>query len=309
MKNDLAPDLLKLLQHWGPRWHADITAGRDAMFKAWAPLLQASAMDPLHRDLPYGSDPRQVVDVFAPDDACDLPVLIFVHGGAFVRGDKEQTPFIYANVPSEFAHHGFVAVNVEYRLAPQATWPEGAADVRDAVMWIAQHAAQWGGDPRRMFLMGHSAACAHCATAAWDDRVRPQGGLPIAGLVLISPRVVADTHAENPNAHGVRAYFGNNEQWHEDRSPMGKVRPDAPPTLIAVSEFENPLLDFYSFELAHRLAQVALLQKGPMPRFIQLMDHNHVSVVAQFNSPFNELGDEIRSWCQRTTNDREHITR
>ncbi len=269
------------------------------MFEAWAPLLEAAAIAARQRDIPYGSDPRQVLDVFAPDGACGLPVLVFVHGGAFVRGEKDQTPWIHANVPLSFAAHGFVAFNVEYRLAPQASWPGGAADVRDAVLWIAKHAAEWGGDPRRIFLMSHSAAGSHCATAAWDDRVRPEHGLPIAGLVLLSPRIVADTRPDNPNADGVRAYYGNDPTLYADRSPIHKVRADVAPTLIAVAQYENPLLDVYAFELAHKLARVADDFGGPMPRFVQLMDHNHVSLIAQFNTPCDELGAEIRGWCRR----------
>ena len=60
-----------------------------------------------------------------------------------------------------------------------------------------------------------------------------------------------------------------------------------------------PLRDFYALDLAHRLAVVADRHKGPMPRVIQLMDHNHVSVVAQFNTPCNDLGDQIRDWFER----------
>ncbi len=296
--------LVDALAHWGPRWHQDITAGRDAMFEAWAPLLEASALAPTARDLPYGEDPRQVLDVYAPQverpgGGPGVPILVFVHGGAFVRGDKEQTPWIYANVPAEFSRHGYLAFNVEYRLAPQSPWPGGAEDVREALRWVVRHAARWGGDPSRLFLMGHSAACAHCASALWDARVRPDGGLPVAGLVLVSPRVVADTRADNPNAHGVRAYYGEDEALYAGREPLGQVRADAPPTFIALAQYENPLLDFYALALAQRLAVVADRDKGPMPRVVQLMDHNHVSIVAQFNTPFNALGGPIRDWFAR----------
>ena len=301
MNRTMPKHLLASLEHWGPRWHQDITAGRDAMFEAWAPLLSAEARPAAIRNLPYGQDPRQVLDVYAPEKGKNLPILVFVHGGAFVRGDKEQSPYIYANVPTEFARHGYLAFNVEYRLAPQAVWPGGAEDIRDAVEWIASHAHQWGGDPGNIFLMGHSAACAHCASAAWDDRVRPPEGLPLKGLILVSPRVVADTRPDNPNAHGVRTYYGEEVDAFEDRAPIGKVRADAPPTLVALAQYENPLLDFYALELVHRLADVADKQKGPMPRVIQLMDHNHVSIVAQFNTPCNELGEPIRDWCRRVS--------
>lgn len=301
LPHDLPDDLAEALHRWGPRWHHDIGAARDAMVRAWT-LHIAAAPAHEHRvlpDLAYGADPRQVLDVHIPPEANNAPVLVFVHGGAFVRGDRVQTPHLYANVPTEFARHGFIGINLEYRLAPHAPWPEGAVDVRDALLYIREHVAQWGGVPEHVFLMGHSAACSHCATAAWDDRVRPDDGLPIAGLILASPRVQADVRPENPNARGVRAYYGEDESLFDDRSPMGKVRPDATPTFIAVAEYENPLLEFQAFELAHRLARVADRQGGPMPRFIQYPEHNHVSMVAQFDTRHSVLGADIRRWISR----------
>lgn len=301
MTDSVPTPLLAALRHWGPRWHDDIVAGRDAMFEAYAPLHQArnAAQLVVQTDLPYGPDARQVFDVYAPPGADRLPVMIFVHGGAFFRGDKDQTPAVYSNVAREFATHGWLALNVEYRLAPQAPWPEGANDVRDAVLSAASRVADWGGDARRLFLFGHSAACAHCATAAWDARVMPANGLPIAGLILASPRVRADVRPDNPNASGVRAYYGADESVYPDREPLSHVRADAPPTFVALAQYENPLLDFYALELAHRLAGVCDAGGGPMPRVVQYPDHNHVSLMAQFDTPHNAFGADVRDWCER----------
>ncbi|MDO4236726.1 alpha/beta hydrolase [Pseudomonas sp.] len=300
MATPIPTDLIDAMRHWGPRWHHDITAGRDAMLTAWAPLLaQAPPSLVAAANLPYGSDARQVLDVHAAPSAWQAPVLVFVHGGAFVRGDKHVTPRVYANVADEFARAGFVAMNVEYRLAPDAAWPEGARDVAAALCWVQQHAAHWGGDARRVFLMGHSAGCSHCASAVWDARARPDAAALPQGLILISPRVATDQRPDNPNAHGVRAYCGDEQARYVDRSPMYHTRADAPPTFIAIAQYENPLLEFQAFELAHRLAQLADQSGGPLPRLMQCLDHNHTSIVAQFDTPHNALGEDIRDWCQR----------
>lgn len=304
------PDLVQAMRHWGPLWHRDIVAGRDAMYAAFAPhLAQAEAQAAaegvvnLARDTPYAAHARQVLDVYAParpqHAQAPWPVMLFVHGGAFVRGDKEHPCGIYRNVALDFARHGWLALNVEYRLAPEAPWPEGAVDVREAVLWAQTHVARFGGDAQRIFLMAHSAACAHTATAVWDERVRPTGGLPIAGMALVSPRSRADVRAENPNAFGVRAYYGDDESQYNQRAPLAHVRPDAPPTLVALAQYENPLLEFYALELAHALAQACDTQGGPMPRVLQLPDHNHTSLMAGFNLPGNLLGRQIRDWCAR----------
>lgn len=308
--SELAPDLLQSLREWGPLWHHDIVAGRDAMYAAFAPHLAQAEADTLAagvvnlaRDEPYGAHARQVLDVYAPalpeHAHTPWPVMVFVHGGAFVRGDKEHPCGIYRNVALDFARHGWLAINVEYRLAPEAAWPEGAVDVREAVWWAQAQAARLGGDAKRIFLVAHSAACAHTATAVWDDRVRPAGGLPVVGMALVSPRCRADVRPENPNAFGVRAYYGNDETQYAQRAPLAHVRPDAPPTLVALAQYENPLLEFYALELAHALAQTCDAHGGPMPRVLQLPDHNHTSVMAAFNLPGNVLGTQIRDWCTR----------
>lgn len=297
----LPADLLQALRTLGPRWHQDIALGRDATLALYEPWLRAASNGPAVRrrsDLAYGADARQVLDLHMPAEGQGHPVMVFVHGGAFVRGDKALTPWVYGNVAQEFARHGFVSANVEYRLAPQAPWPEGARDVRDAVLWIARHAADWGGDASRIYLFGHSAACAHCASAAWDARVRPPQGLPIRGLVLASPRVVADLRPDNPNAQGVLAYYGESTR-HRDREPLAHVQAAAPPTFVALAQYENPLIDFYGFALAHRLAQACDEAGGPMPRLVQYPDHNHMSLLTQFDTPFNAFGADIRDWCAR----------
>jgi acetyl esterase/lipase len=295
--------LLELLRHWGPRWQTELPAAREAVFTAYAALLDqpVPAGVQVHSELSYGSDPRQVLDVYAPPLADALrPVLVFVHGGGFVRGDKDQGGGLFANVLLEFAAAGWLGINVEYRLAPQAAWPAGAEDVREAVRWVHAHAAQFGGDPQRIFLFGHSAACAHCGTAVWDQRLRINGeALPLAGLILASPRVRADLRPENPNAAGVAAYFGSDPTQFDDRAPLLHARPDAPPTFIALAQYENPLIDIYALELAHHLARLHDTLGGPIPRVLQLPDHNHYSAMAQFNTAHNRLGVEIRDWCAR----------
>lgn len=271
------------------------------MIEAWTPHLRAHAADSANpvrvaADLPYGPEKRQVLDIVAPSNlpSCALPVLMFVHGGAFVRGNKKETSHIYSNVAAEFARHGFVAVNVEYRLAPQATWPAAAQDVARAVRWVASNIGSHGGDRARIVLMGHSAGSAHCATAVWDERAYGAMRLPLTGLALISPRIEANMRPDNHNASGVAAYYGP-PAGHDDRVPLHKVRPDAPPTLVAWSEFENPRLELEAATLANRLMQVTE-SGGPVPRIIQVMHHNHTSVIAQFDTPFNELGIQIREW-------------
>jgi acetyl esterase len=111
----------------------------------------------------------------------------------------------------------------------------------------------------------------------------------VAAQVLISARVLADTRPDNPNAAGVRAYFGDDAQLYEVRSPITHAAGSAVPTMIAVAEFENPLLDAYGLDLFHRMSGSA----PPALRFVRLDRHNHASIVAHFNTEEEILGREI----------------
>ncbi len=298
----IEPSIHAGLRHWGPRWGQDIVRSRDAMLALYEPLLRASDVrrHQVAHGLAYGPHARQVMDVFAPEQARNAPMLVFVHGGAFVRGERDLSPYVHANVTAEFAAHGYVAASVGYRLAPDAPWPGGARDVRAALEWLRQHARVFGGDPDRMFLMGHSAGCAHCATAAWDERVisNEDRRLPsLAGLILVSPRLRIDLQDCNPNRAGVLAYYGADPAEYAARAPLaaGGLRQ---PTFLASAAYENPGLHR---DVDALLALSSAAAPGaPALTHMHLADHNHVSIVAQFNTLPNELGISIRNWCSRT---------
>ena len=109
----------------------------------YAPLQQKEPYPgvKIERDVKYGAAERNLLDIFMPETAASpRPVLIFVHGGAFVGGNKRTTPTspFYDNIMLWAAKNGFVGVNVTYRLAPQSPWPAGAQDLATAVRWIAR---------------------------------------------------------------------------------------------------------------------------------------------------------------------------
>ena len=96
---------------------------------------------------------RTRLDVYSPDHGKNQPVVIWIHGGAWQIGDK-------ANVqlkPKAFSEQGFVFVSVNYRFHPKVTSKEQAGDIARAIRWVHDHIGDHGGDPGRVFLMGHSA--------------------------------------------------------------------------------------------------------------------------------------------------------
>ena len=278
----------------GPIWGRDIPRHRDLVLQAYRPLLTASpkADVSVSSNIAYGNDPRQVLDVYRHRDSRDAPVVIFVHGGAFVRGDKDIDGEVYANVLYYFARHGFLGLNMEYRRAPEFQYPSGAQDVAAAVAWAQANARAHGGDPERIFLIGHSAGGTHVGTYAYDPVAMAPGGPPVSGLVLLSSRLRADALPGNPNADAVRAYFGTDDSKYEERSPVVHGASSSLPVFIAIAEYENPYLDVYGAELFHNIAAA----RGRAPRFIRMPRHNHISIVAHINTEEDILGSEIRDF-------------
>ncbi len=135
----------------------------------YAPLQQKEPYQgvKVERDVKYGPADRHLLDVFMPETAAPpRPVLIYIHGGGFVAGNKRTpgSPF-YDNIMLWAAKSGFVGVNATYRLAPAYPWPAGAEDM-GAIVQVGRRSniGARGGDPARIFLMGQSAGAIHVAS-------------------------------------------------------------------------------------------------------------------------------------------------
>ncbi len=289
------PDTLRaLLAEIGPRWGKDGSPSVHVkrMTEEFSALHAAHPDDSsvMTSDVAYGDHERQRLDIFVPKKAgTKRAIVVFAHGGAFVEGHRNRTPEVYSNVTRFFARHGIVGVNMGYRMAPEFMFPGASQDVGAAVAWARENAERFDADPNRVFLMAHSAGCAHAASYAYDRRLHPAEGTGLAGLMIISGRVRAETLPENPNARKVEAYYGTDPAALEDASPVNHVTADAPPTFIAIAQYENPLIDLHCTELAFRLAQA----KRHAPPFVWLRGHNHTSAIAHLNTADNILGQAL----------------
>jgi acetyl esterase/lipase len=283
----------QLMMEIGPVWARDIQANRDVVLRAYGPLLNAApkAGITVTRDIAYGPHTRQILDLFAPAGIANAPVVVFVHGGVFVRGDKRLSSEVYDNVLYWFARQGFVGINIEYRLAPESPWPGGADDLGLAIAWACAKVRLYGGDPGSIFAIGHSAGSTHLGTYVYDPAAGYLGR-GLTGIVLLSPRLRIDVSPENPFAESVRTYFGDDPSVYETRSPVTHAAASALPVMIAIAEFENPLLDVYGLQLAYRVAAVRRT-----PRLIRLAGHNHISLVAYLIPSTTLLGGRL--WSSR----------
>lgn len=187
---------------------------------------------------PAGADPaRTRLDVYAPAAGKDHPIVIYVHGGGWQRGDKKNVGV----KPRAFTERGHVLVSVNYRLVPAVTYREQAGDVASATAWVRAHARELGGDPARIFLMGHSAGAHLVALVGTDGRyleavqMAPgmlRGVIPLDCSVYDLPLRMKD--AGPVLGPRFEAAFGKDEKAWKDASPVThieKVR-QLPPFLI-----------------------------------------------------------------------------
>ena len=140
--------------------------------------------------------------------------------------------------------------------------------------------------------MGHSAGGAHIGSYGYYARFDCPARRHVAGLIIISGRVRADNTSENPNARKVEAYYGTDTSRYEALSPVSHIDADSLPTFIAFGEYENPLIDLYCLELAHRIAQA----RRHAPAMMRLPRHNHTSMIAHINTGEDRLGAGIREF-------------
>jgi acetyl esterase/lipase len=245
------------------------------------------------RNVRYGTDARNLLDVFSSQSTTSpKPVLIFVHGGAFTRGDRRtgDSPF-YDNVHLWAVRNGMVGVNMTYRLAPQNTWPAAQEDIRAAIGWVQQNISASGGDPKRIILMGHSAGAAHVAQyiAHAELHTQPNGG--IAGGVMISGIFDTTTAENNPP---LQAYFGKDTSLYAARSALPGLIASKVPMLLAYAE-----LDPEDFHKQSEQLNAALCQAGRCAELFKLIGHSHMSELYAVNTADTSFTEPLRRFLAR----------
>jgi acetyl esterase/lipase len=240
------------------------------------------------RDVAYGDHERQRLDVYMPLDALGdrLPVLVFVHGGGFVGGDKHHagTPY-FDNVGLWAVHHGLLGVNMTYRLAPEFQWPAGQEDVAGALAWVRERVDQFGGDPGLIHLMGTSAGAAHVASYV-AERVRSGGDVGIVSGIMLSGIYDLTTAGHWPQ---VRTYFGDEPATFAERSSLGGLLKAEIPLLFVLAEIEPEQFEQQALELVSRYYE----RHSRWPRFMRLTGHNHFTTAVHLNTPDEPLGHEL----------------
>ncbi len=248
------------------------------------------------RDIPYAqpAQERQMLDVYAPANARNLPVVFWIHGGGWTTGSKND---VHAK-PQAFGDKGFVFVSTNYRFLPHVEMYTLTRDVMKSVRWVHDNIAKHGGDPTRIFLMGWSAGGQLAALLCTDDRYLKAEGLSLAiikGCVAVDgdtydvPMVIEYAAARrkargqpeptSPSGHYVK--FGGDPAKHRDLSAVNHVaRNKGIPPFLLLHIADNPS----TTAQAQRMASV-LTEAGVPASVFGVSNTTHAQIDAGLGVP------------------------
>lgn len=235
-------------------------------------------------DLAYGSGPRQKLDIYTPKNAQGpAPVVVFFYGGNWASGQRAD----YAFVGHALASRGMVAVIADYRLYPEVHYPEILQDTAQATAWAFKEIGRYGGDPKRLFVMGHSAGGYNAAMVALDASLLKQHGLTpsmLRGWIgLAGPYDFLPI--ENPDARPV-FFFPNTPA---DSQPINHVSASAPPALLIAANNDklvNPARNTGGLARALRMQNVPVTE-------LYYDKVTHATLVASLSGPLRFLAPTL----------------
>ena len=290
------------------------------------------------KNVPYCDDAgakdfRHRLDLYLPKDRKDFPVVVLVHGGAWIVGDNRCCG-LYSSVGEFLASQGIGVAMPNYRLSPAVKHPDHVQDVAKAVAWTRAHIAEYGGDGANFYLAGHSAGGHLVALLATDESYLKAEGMKasdLKGVVAISGvyriptenlqvrlggatpasfglDVMAPLRGDNLRNGAVLAAlpgiavsldvftpaFGKDARTRDSASPVNHVRPGLPPFLIFSAEKDLPVLPEMADEF-HR----ALVNQGCEARLVKVENRNHNSIVFSAINPSDPVAQGILQFIRR----------
>lgn len=267
---------------------------------AKTPVVAAGSV--VRQNIAYvaGGSDKQTLDIYAPAGAKDAPVVIFVHGGEWFKGDKAEVSY----KPRFLNDNGIILVSINYRLSGTDQHPAQADDVAAAVRWVHDHAASFGGSPDKLVLMGHSAGCHLVTLVGLDPRPLATVGMrpaDLKGVISWSGGafdLVAKVGQEGMYAKYIRLNFGASPEAWRDASPIAHVGDSKPmPRFLFASAGEgNPESRLLSEQMA-RLIKAA----GGDARAVTLEGKEHYFADHEVGMPGDPTGEVLLRFVRVAT--------
>jgi acetyl esterase/lipase len=255
-----------------------------ALTAACAPLSLFATLTPKDpagrgaRDVAFGPGPRQRLDVYVPRRAkgeATAPVAVFFYGGSWDTGRRQD----YNWVGQALASRGFVTVLPDYGLYPQVRYPGFLEDGARAVRWAQDHAAEFGGDPERMVLVGHSAGAYNAAMIALDRHYLADAGVDPAHIRALAG--LSGPYDFLPLTDPIAERTFGEAADLPATQPTSFVRPDAPPAFLATGDADTVVFPRNTVKLAARLRAAGVEVEERHYRGI-----DHVRMVLALSRPF-----------------------
>lgn len=243
---------------------------------------------------------HHLLDIYQPKkEAAPRPVVLFIHGGNWNSGSKDD--ILYKATGRRLAKQGFVGVVISYRLAPQVLVPQQADDCARALAWTVAHIREYGGDPARIVLMGHSAGGGLAALlATGSDTLLARHGLPprAAHAVLLDDPAGLDmldylTKMQYPGDEKYLVPFSKDPAGWRQSSALYHMRAGAPPFSMYIGGDTYPSIKNSSEKFRQRLTAL-----GETPKYTVLPGKSHVGMVTQLFFSRNALYQELKRLAQ-----------
>jgi acetyl esterase/lipase len=272
-------------QRYGTQW-------RPFYIKANELTAQTRAALPNHLDIAFGVDPKQRLDVYLPATPVkNAPVLLFLHGGGFMEGDRAH----YGFVATPYAKHGIITVVSGYRLAtPGVHYPAQSDDTKAAITWIHKNIATFGGDPRTLFLSGHSVGATLIADVSFN-----RDWMKAAGLAPDAIKGIAAVSGDYDLSAGENAAYAPTAELEAQASPLRHIVEPAAVALVAYGTQEGKM----------RLSAEALAEqlqvKGVKTRLLVLEGEDHKDTALSFGTDGSTLANAVLQLIGNQDGDRE----
>lgn len=249
-------------------------------------VLTPTADLEIRRDVAYGDGPRAKLDTYRRRDApAGAPVIVFFYGGSWDSGDRGR----YLFVAEALASRGFIAVVPDYRLYPTVVFPGFLDDAAAAVAWTKAHARELGGDPDKLYLMGHSAGAHLAAMVALDPQYLARVGLTpkaVSGFIgLAGPYDFLPLKSPT-----LKTIFAPEETIARTQ-PINFVTGSSPPALLATGDADDVVSPGNTIRLSQRMRE-----KGISVTELHYPKQDHYTIVGYLAAPLRNgepLLDEI----------------
>jgi acetyl esterase/lipase len=235
-----------------------------------------SGTDKIATDIAFGSDPRQAIDVYAPEKGSNLPVIVFFYGGSWSSGARGDYEF----AARALAAQGFVVVVPDYRLVPQVRYPAFIEDGAAALAWTVANIARYRGDPARIAVSGHSAGAYIAAMLALEPRWLAAHTLPPTSIKALAALAGPFDFAPFKPGGAADQAFGAAPDIAATQ-PISHARGDAPPLLLMTGDADETVLPRNATALAAKTTGL-----GGQAKVITYPGIGHIGIILALSKPF-----------------------